>query len=71
MTEGIRAIKDIFLKHPNPNRLDDELFKSLFINLTRNDVQFNDKYYLQSKGTAMGKKFALANANIFMASGEK
>lgn len=67
----IRAVKDIFLEHPNSNRPDDELLKLLSINLMRNDFQFNDKYYLQVKGTAMGKKLALAYANIFMAAWEK
>lgn len=32
---------------------------------------FNDKFYLQVKGTAMGKKFVWAYANIFMAAWEK
>lgn len=32
---------------------------------------FNGKNYLQIKGTAMGKKFAPAYANIFMANWEK
>ena len=33
---------------------------------SRNDFQFNNKTYLQTKGTAMGKKYAPAFANIFM-----
>ena len=36
-------------------RPDKEILKLLEINLTRNDFQFDDKFYLQTKGTAMGK----------------
>lgn len=34
-------------------------------------IKFNGKFYLQIKGTAMGKKFAPAYANIFMADWER
>lgn len=33
--------------------------------------KFNGQYYLQIKGTAMGKRFAPAYANIYMAEWEK
>ena len=69
--EGIRTIKNIFDRHPDPNRPDDELLELLHINLTRNDFQFNGAFYLQIKGTAMGKRFAPAYANIFMAEWEQ
>lgn len=68
---GIECVKRIFLEHPDPKRPDEELLKLLDINLTRNDFMFNEEYYLQIKGTAMGKKFAPAHANIFMAHWEK
>ncbi|MGL4283370.1 MAG: hypothetical protein ACRCSI_07045, partial [Eubacterium aggregans] len=42
----------------------------LEISLTRNDFVFGEEYYLQMKGTAMGKKFAPAYANIYMAQWE-
>lgn len=67
---GITCVKKIFEKYPDPKRPDEELLKLLEINLTRNDFMFNDKFYLQIKGTAMGKKFAPAYANIFMANWE-
>lgn len=51
-------------------RPDKELIQLLEINLTRNDFEFNGDFYLQVKGTAMGKKFAPAYANIFMAEWE-
>lgn len=57
--------------NPDPKRPDKELLELFWINLTRNDFEFNEKYYLQIKGTATGKKFALAYANIFMSEWEK
>lgn len=68
--EGIQAIKNIFFKFPDKKRPDKELLQLLEINLRRNDFQFDNKFYLQIKGTAMGKKFAPAYANIFMAEWE-
>ena len=68
--EGIQAVKNIFRKFPNNKRPDKELLQLLDINLTRNDFEFDNKYFLQIKGTAMGKKFAPAYADIFMAQWE-
>lgn len=67
---GILAVKNAFFKYPNKKRPDKELIELLEINLNRNDFVFDDKYYLQTKGTAMGKKFAPSYANIFMAQWE-
>lgn len=39
--------------------------------LTRNDFEFEGHFYLQIKGTAMGKRFAPAYANIYMAQWEQ
>lgn len=64
---GIGCVRRIFEQYPDPKRPDVELLKLLDINLCRNDFVFDDKYYLQVKGTAMGKRFAPAYANIFMA----
>lgn len=68
---GIQCVKNIFEKYPDPKRPDQELLSLLEINLKRNDFMFNEKYYLQIKGTAMGKKFAPAYANIYMANWEQ
>ena len=68
--EGIQAVKEIFDKNPNKHRPDKELLELLEINLTQNDFEFDDHFFLQIKGTAMGKKFAPAYADIFMASWE-
>lgn len=59
------------LKYPDPLRPDEHLLKLLEINLPRNDFEFDSKFYLQVKGTAMGKKFAPSYANIFMADWEQ
>lgn len=64
---GISAVKKMFLRYPDPKRPDEELLQLLDINLRRNDFMFDGQFYLQIKGTAMGKRFAPAYANIFMA----
>ncbi|KAL2103131.1 hypothetical protein ACEWY4_002299 [Coilia grayii] len=69
--QGLSAVRQSFLKHPNKARPDKELLQLLEINLNYNDFEFNQEYYLQTKGTAMGKKFAPAYANIFMAHWEE
>lgn len=64
---GLRAVQKMFRKYPDDKRPDKEVLELLEINLNRNDFEFNGEYYLQIKGTAMGKRFAPAYANIFMA----
>lgn len=68
---GLASVRKTFDKYPDPKRPDKELLQLLEINLMRNDFMFNGQYYLQIKGTAMGKKFAPAYANIFMANWEE
>lgn len=68
---GLEAVKDWFQKYPNRRRPDKQVLELLKINLTRNDFEFNSQYYLQVKGTAMGKRFAPSYANIFMAKWEE
>lgn len=65
-TLGLRAVREAFKKFPNKERPDNELLKLLELSLTRNDFKFNDKHFLQIHGTAMGKKFAPAYANLYM-----
>ena len=64
---GLQAVKEVFNKYPDTKRPDTELLELLHLNLTKNDFEFNNKCYLQTKGTAMGKKFAPSYANIYMA----
>lgn len=68
---GLQVVKKTFEKHPNPERPDMEVLQLLEINLTKNDFVFNGEFYLQIKGTAMGKRFAPAYANLFMANWEE
>lgn len=68
---GLRAVRECMKEHPDPNRPDEYILKLLEINLTKNDFEFDSKFYLQVKGTAMGKKFAPSYANIFMAEWER
>lgn len=68
---GIRCVQQAFEKNPDASRPDSELLELLRINLCRNDFIFNGKFYLQIKGTAMGKRFAPSYANIYMANWEE
>ena len=68
---GLRAVGDILNKYPDDKRPDAALLKLLEISLSRNDFEFYGKHYLQIHGTAMGKKFAPAYANIYMAEWER
>ena len=67
---GMAAVRKWLLKYPDINRPDTELLELLHLSLTRNDFLFDEQYYLQIKGTAMGKRFAPAYANIYMADWE-
>ena len=44
----------------------DVLVELIDIVLKNNVFEFNNKYYLQIQGTAMGTKMAQAYANVFM-----
>lgn len=48
-TEGIEAVKEAFFQNPDPDSPDEELLKLLHIKLTKNDFEFNSKFYLQIK----------------------
>ena len=69
-TKGIEAVKETFLKHPQPKRPDEEIIQLLTHSLENNDFVFNDQWFLQTGGTAMGKRFAPNYANIFLAKWE-
>lgn len=63
---GLQAVAEAFQKHPDPSRPDKAILELLELSLNRNDFEFNGKHYLQIHGTAMGKKFAPAFANLYM-----
>ena len=71
--EGIATVRHAYEEFhqgnpPVPTRF---LSEMLSLILLENSFQFNEKDYLQTHGTAMGTKMAVAFANIFMAKTEK
>ena len=67
--KGLLALDKIYekSKHSIPFKETRDLLE---ICLKNNDFKFGDQWYLQIKGTAMGKRFAPHYANIFMANWE-
>ena len=63
---SVKCVQDLLEKFPGDKRPDKQLVELLDISLRNNDFMFNSKYYLQTKGTAMGKRFAPALANIYL-----
>ena len=58
------AYETFYKKNPPiPTRFIREMLQLI---LKENSFQFNGKHYLQTHGTAMGTKMAVAFANIFM-----
>ncbi|KAL2102106.1 hypothetical protein ACEWY4_001274 [Coilia grayii] len=68
---GLSTVKKWLQRHPQADRPDVTLIQLLELSLTKNDFEFNGQYFLQTRGTAMGKKFAPAYANIYMAEWEE
>ena len=66
--QGIASVKQALSEHVSTakNRPDKFILALLELTLLHNDFQFNNETYLQTKGTAMGKKYAPIFANIFM-----
>jgi hypothetical protein len=58
--------RDALQRHPVPGRPDDHLLRLLELTLRNNDFQFDDRFYLQTCGTAMGKTYAPGLANIYL-----
>ena len=69
--KGVPVIKHFLEKYQCPNRPDSDILKLLELNLKYNDFEFNNKCYVQTKGTAMGKIFAPSYANIYLADWEE
>jgi hypothetical protein len=62
----LQCVEKLFARNPEAKRPDKYLLKLLELSLKNNDFTFNDKFYLQIMGTAMGKRFAPALANIYL-----
>ena len=69
--EGLLAVQESFDNNTSLCRPDKELMELLKLSLECNDFEFNNQFYLQISGTAMGKKFAPHYADIYMAKFEK
>ena len=69
ITTVCKAYKDFYKNRlPIPTNF---LRRMLCLILKENSFQFNKRHYLQTHGTAMGTKMAVAFANIFIAKIEK
>jgi len=66
-SDGLQAVSDSLDLLWDPERPTKHILELLRLSLENNDFIFNSKWYLQTFGVAMGKKFAPAYANIFMA----
>jgi predicted GIY-YIG superfamily endonuclease len=64
--DGLLACREALDKRSNPNPPTDHLIRLLELILKLNHFEFNNKYYLQIKGTAMGSPTAPSYANTFM-----
>lgn len=69
--DGLRAISHFFRANPDPSRPDQAILELLQICLNRNDFTFANLWFLQTKGTAMGKVFAPNYACLFMSRWEE
>ena len=67
---GLKAVEEAFKKNPVTKRPDEEIIQLLSHSLKYNDFVFNNQYYLQTVGTAMGKKVTPNYGNIFLAKWE-
>lgn len=64
--EGLNVIENIFNDFLDISRLNRSLLSLLDICLNRNDFSFNKSWFLQTKGTTRGRKFAPSYANLFL-----
>lgn len=67
--EGLYALKEYFDSRPNPRLPSSKFLLDLAeIVLINNYFTFNNKFYHQEKGTAMGTRMAPSYANLYMGS---
>jgi hypothetical protein len=60
------VVRLAFNRHPKPDRPDSLLLDLLDLTLKNNDFTFNGSFFLQTRGIAMGKKYAPALANLYL-----
>jgi hypothetical protein len=64
----MQVVSDALAKYPARERPDEHIKRLLDITLRNNDFSFDDEHYLQICGTAMGKTYAPALADLYMES---
>ena len=64
--EGIHAFRKALESHTNARLKTESICDLIRMILTMNNFEFENNYYLQLYGTAMGTKMAPAYANLFM-----
>lgn len=64
--EGIEAVEKILNRNKKPTIATTVITTLLYLILTLNNFVFNNRFYLQIKGCAMGTKCAPSYANLFM-----
>ena len=69
--EGLHIVSEAFLDHSDPRRPDATLLSMLRLLLTSNVFLFNNRQYLQLRGTPMGGAYSGSFANIYMTNWEK
>lgn len=62
----VQVAKRALDMNPDITRPDQEILELLKYTLLNNDFSFNNQQYLQIHGTAMGKKYAPALANLYL-----
>jgi len=67
----IDSIREAFRDFPDPTRPDEGILELLSLTLHNNDFEFDEKFYLQICGIAMGRKYAPSAANIYLRSFDK
>ena len=68
--DGVAACRTFVKKYIILSDIATDIPISIDFILKHNTFTFNDKYYLQTNGTAMGTKMAPAYATVFMESAE-
>ena len=63
---AIDKLKEIMRLKPDRDRPDGQLIDLLKIICNNNDFKYNNDYYQQHRGFAMGKRFSPSMANIYM-----
>ena len=66
MDRTMDVVREALKEHPVCGRPDDHIIKLLEITLRNNDFVFDNEYFLQICGTAMGKTYAPGLADLYL-----